>query len=343
MRVPAAIPRSVFGVFVIVHALAHAVLPMRGWIDPTLIYLSGIPQLLYTVAVVGLTIAGLGMIGVRGFAMLTRPALVLGSAYSLILLLFGGQGPIWWAVVIDVILLVAAVSGAYLYLPAARPAGSHVRQAARVMGVAFLIYASAAVVLWPLHRRWGSTPMEHALVLPGDRADRNAGLELQHAVTVDAPPQTIWPWLVQIGQDRAGFYSYDWLERVFGVDIHNTLEIRPEWQSRQVGDRVRATQADYLGGMLGRDLGWTIEGLEPGRAMVLQYWGAFVLEPTADGKTRLIIRTKVGNSSIPAWAAALDMMVFELPHFIMERRMLLRIKALAESNAVTNSSPAEAL
>ena len=337
MGIPAAIPRSAFGAFVIVHAVAQAVLPMRGWIDPTMIYLSVIPQLLYTVAVVGLTFAGLGMIGVRGFAMLTRPSLALGSAYSLILLFFGGQGPIWWAVVIDVALLVVAVSGAYRYLPVARPAGSHVRKAARVIGIAFLIYASAAVVLWPLHRRWGSTPMEYTLVLPGDRADRNAALELQHAVTVDAPPQAIWPWLVQLGQDRAGFYSYDWLERAFGVDIHNILEIRPEWQSRQVGDRVRATQADYLGGMLGRDLGWTIEGLEPGRAMVLQYWGAFVLEPTADGKTRLIIRTKVGDSSIPAWTAALDMMVFELPHFIMERRMLLRIKALSESNAVKNS------
>jgi len=65
--------------------------------------------------------------------------------------------------------------------------------------------------------------------------------------------------------------------------------------------------------------------------MVLQYWGAFVLEPTADGKTRFIIRTNVGNENTAAWAAAFDMMAFELPHFIMERRMMLRIKRLAEA------------
>ena len=115
--------------------------------------------------------------------------------------------------------------------------------------------------------------------------------------------------------------------------MHNTLEIRPEWQSRSVGDLVRATQDGYLGGVLGRDLGWTVKALQPGRAIVLQHWGAFFLEPTADGKTRFIIRTKVGDPSIAAWAAALDMIAFELPHFIMERRMMLRIKALAESRA----------
>ena len=52
-----------------------------------------------------------------------------------------------------------------------------------------------------------------------------------HAVTIDAPPQRVWSWLVQTGQDRAGFYSYDWLERLFGADIRNVYEVRPAWQS----------------------------------------------------------------------------------------------------------------
>ena len=115
------------------------------------------------------------------------------------------------------------------------------------------------------------------------------------------------------------------------------MQIRPEWQQRSAGDRVRATQPDYLGGVLGKDLGWTVKQVEPGRAMVLQDWGAFVLEPTTDGRTRFIIRTRVGNPRTPAWAAALDMMAFELPHFIMERRMMLQIKALAEAGAITRS------
>jgi hypothetical protein len=73
-----------------------------------------------------------------------------------------------------------------------------------------------------------------------------------------------------------------------------------------------------------------VNDLQVNRAMVLDYWGAFVLEPTGDGKTRFIVRTTVGHEQIPAWAAALDMMAFELPHFIMERKMMLQIKALAE-------------
>ncbi len=247
--------RTLLGVFVIVHALAHAVLPMRGWIDPTLIYLSVIPQILYSVAVIGLTVAGLGLLGVPLLWRVTRPALVLGAAYSLILLWSGGLDPLWWAVSIDVVLLVVGVSGAYPYRPGGRRHASALRQAARAIGVGIAIYASCAVVLWPMHRSWGSAPAEHALALPGDGGDRNAALELQHAVTVDAPPEAVWPWLVQLGQDRAGFYSYDSLERAFGVDIHNVREIRPEWQQRSAGNRVRATQSNYLGGVLGRDLG----------------------------------------------------------------------------------------
>jgi len=112
--------------------------------------------------------------------------------------------------------------------------------------------------------------------------------------------------------------------------VRNVHEIRPEWQHRAVGDRVRATQPGYLGGVFGRDLGWTVNDLQPGRALVLQHWGAFVLLPADAGKTRFIIRTHIGNPATPAWAAALDVMTFELPHFIMERRMMLQIKALAE-------------
>jgi hypothetical protein len=66
--------------------------------------------------------------------------------------------------------------------------------------------------------------------------------------------------------------------------------------------------------------------------MVLQGWGAFVLLPTDDGRTRFIIRSTISNSRIPVWASALNFMAFELPHFIMQRRMMLTIKALSEAH-----------
>ena len=117
------------------------------------------------------------------------------------------------------------------------------------------------------------------------------------------------------------------------MHVHNVLEIRPEWQTRQPGDLVRATQAAYLGGVFGPELGWRLDDVQPGRALVLRNWGAFVLVPTADGRTRFIVRSTITNPRIPVWAAVLNMGVFELPHFIMERRMMLTIKALAERPA----------
>lgn len=73
-----------------------------------------------------------------------------------------------------------------------------------------------------------------------------------------------------------------------------------------------------------------IEAFEPDRALVLKNWGAFVLVPQPGDRTRLLIRSTISHERIPAWAAALNFTLFELPHFIMQRRMLLGIKALAE-------------
>ena len=322
--------RPAFALLVIAHGLAHAVLPMRGWINPETLGQDFMPAILYGVAILGFAIAGIGVLGVRPFTAATRPLMVVASAYSLVALWRMGDGDLWWGAAVDVVLFLVGLTGAYHRLPATRDHGRLHRAFGLTAALAFLVYTASAAVLWPLYRAWGSTADEHALALPGDATDRQPSLEIQHAVTVNAPPDAVWPWLVQLGQDRAGFYSYDWLERAFGVDVHNVTEIRPEWQHRQAGDRVRATQPGYLGGVFGRDLGWTVNELQPGRAMVLNQWGAFVLLPADGGKTRFIIRTRIGSEQTPAWAAAFDVMTFQLPHFIMERRMMLQIKALAE-------------
>ena len=327
--------RQAFALLVIAHGLAHTVLPMRGWMQPETLARDFMPVILYGTALLGFCAAGIGLLGVRPFTAATRPLLVLASVYSLVALGLMGDGGLWWGATVDGALLLTGLTAAYRYLPAAHASRGRTWHAVGVTAaIAFLAYAACAAVLWPLHRAWGSQPQEHALALPGDRPDRNPALEIQHAVTIDAPPDAVWPWLVQLGQDRAGFYSYDFLERAFGVDVHNVTEIRPEWQHRQVGDLVRATQENYLGGILGPHVGWTVTDLQPGRAMVLNYWGAFVLLPSDGGKTRFVIRTRVGNSRTPVWAAAFDVMTFEMAHFIMERRMMLQIKSLAERGSV---------
>ena len=168
------------------------------------------------------------------------------------------------------------------------------------------------------------------MALPGDRTPRTPEVEILHGITIEAPPTAVWPWLAQLGQDRGGFYSYDWLERAFGAHVHNVSDIRPEWQTRVVGEHVYATEAGYMNGLFGERPGWKVELFEPNRALVLQNWGAFVLLPQPEGHTRLLIRSTISSPRIPVWAAALNFTAFELPHFIMQRRMLLGIKALAE-------------
>jgi hypothetical protein len=320
------------GLLVIAHGLAHAVLPLRGWLQPDLLENDAMPLILYGVAVMGFTTAGIGLLGVTPFTVVVRPALVLASAYSLIAIYTFGAGDLWWGAALDAVLLLAGLTGIYRRLPIGPGHPGWPHRIGVAIATALTLYVGCAMVLWPVYRGWGSSAAEFARALPGDRGDRNPALQLQHAVTIDAEPQQVWQWLVQLGQDRAGFYSYDWLERAFGADVHNVKAIRPEWQDRRAGDFVRATQPDYLRGVLGDQLGWTVNAVEPARALVLQNWGAFVLEPTADGRTRFIIRTTVGNPDATPWMAAVDMLAFELPHFIMQRKMMLEIKQLAEQH-----------
>jgi hypothetical protein len=86
---------------------------------------------------------------------------------------------------------------------------------------AALAYTSVAILSRPWHSRWGSTKAELAAALPGDSLVPNAHYTIQHATTIRVTPAEVWPWLVQLGQDRGGFYSYDWLERAIGDRITN--------------------------------------------------------------------------------------------------------------------------
>ena len=321
--------RIILGVALVLHGLANAVLPLRG-IDHLAPgqWSTGI-ILLYEVAILGFIAAGLGMLGLRPL-MRRAPiwAMVSGVA-SAIGWVRLGQTDLWLGLVLSALLPILT----WLTAPASQPSSlphPRWRLVGNVVGWAFLAWMAASSALWPVHRTWGTAPAEWAIALPGDRAPRTPALELLHGVTIDAPPEVVWSWLIQLGQDRAGFYSYERLERLFGAQVHNVFERRPEWQTREIGEHVPATQAGYLGGLFGDRPGWTVAAVEPNRALVLRNWGAFVLEPRAHNQTRFLIRSTVSNERIPAWAAGVNLAAFELPHFIMQRRMMLTLKTLAE-------------
>jgi hypothetical protein len=277
---------------------------------------------------------GLGLLGVRPLNRAVVPLVFAAGVIGLGAQLAYFDAGLWPGVLLSVSLPVATLLFATLQPPAATPLPRPLwKRTGDVAGLLFLAWVAASATLWPWHRSWGAAPYEWSAALPGDHSPRTPQFEILHAVAIDAPPEAVWPWLVQLGQDRAGFYSYDWLERLFGVDIRNVDEIRPEWQTLRPGDSVHATQERYLGGAFGNRPGWRVAAVHTNAALVLEGWGAFVLVPTADGGTRFIIRSTISNERIPVWASAVNLVGFELPHFIMERKMMLTIKALAERAA----------
>lgn len=195
-----------------------------------------------------------------------------------------------------------------------------------IAGIAALAVYAIFIRSWIL--TWGATSNEVLMPLPGDELSNRPTCQSTRAVTINIATSKIWPWLLQIGQDRGGFYSYSFLENLVGAEIRNFDRIVPEWQERQVGDLVRSVPADYLNGRLGNDLGWRITEMETNRLLVLKGWGSFILDPVDDSTSRLIIRT---HSDMRGIGGIIDYLVLQPLHFIMERRMLMGIKQQAEA------------
>jgi len=197
--------------------------------------------------------------------------------------------------------------------------------------------ASYTFLLRPRHLRWGATDEEIDEVLPGDEIVSQPKHVATHAITINAPARDVWPWLVQVGQTRGGFYSYTWLENLVGCDMHNADHIVPEWQTLRVGDVVWLhPQAPPL----------PVSLVEPYRAIVLGSngsnqptngapgvasagtWG-FYLKEADETTTRLILRVRWDRKpGLFNWLANYGLL--EPAHFVMERKMMLGIKQRAE-------------
>ena len=179
---------------------------------------------------------------------------------------------------------------------------------------------SLAIVPWM--NRWGATPDELTRALPGDELVPNPVAQTTRAVTIQATPADIWPWLVQLGQGRGGLYSYEALENLVGCDLHNADRVHPEWQDLKVGDIVRFMPDGYLG--LPETPRFTVKAVEPNRLLSLYPWVNFVLEPVGPHTTRLILRERIP-------ADGFDAGPFE---FIMARRLALGVQERAEGRPV---------
>lgn len=126
----------------------------------------------------------------------------------------------------------------------------------RILRGILIAVAVSVTAYWqwlrPEKRNWGASDAEIRRPLPGDALLPAPQLEATRAITIHAPPTRVWPWLLQIGQGRGGFYSYDWLENLAGCGVRSATRIHPEWQKLDVGDVVRAHATLPIGWLVRR-------------------------------------------------------------------------------------------
>jgi hypothetical protein len=196
----------------------------------------------------------------------------------------------------------------------------------------------AAAIARARLRNWGATREEVAAFHPGDDLVTGPATTTTYAVSVDAPAGVVWSWLVQIGQDRGGMYSYEWLENLFGLDIHNADEIRDEWQRLAAGDRVQVVPRGKFG--MPEGYAFRVALVEAPRALVLRQqppehpWDstwAFLIVPESAERCRLLSRSRTAKGTGAAGLAArVGSELMGPVIFLMTRKMLLGIKERAE-------------
>ncbi|MFO7681213.1 MAG: SRPBCC family protein [Chloroflexota bacterium] len=206
-------------------------------------------------------------------------------------------------------------------------------------GVWAAVTAVYLLFLWPWMKNWGAADAEIKAALPGDDMVAQANIRSTKGVTIQASPAEIYPWLLQLGVDRGGMYSYDWLENLFGLNVHTTDRIVPEYQNVQIGDFWRFTPKDYV---LNPGPGLYVKQLIENEAVLLCFgmegkaedpcidtW-QLVLVPQTDGSTRLLLRSNM------AMKPELPIKLSYFAQFLMERKMLLTLRERAEQTVQTN-------
>jgi hypothetical protein len=178
----------------------------------------------------------------------------------------------------------------------------------------------------PWQLRWGATRDELARTMPGDEIVHRPTFDATRAVTINARPEDIWPWLVQIGFGRAGWYTYDLLDN---LARHSAENIIPEFQHIEAGDLVP------LGP--GKGSGLWVKEVVPNRSMLwwnkkndqtTWVWGLY---PLPDGTTRLVTRVRAPYS-LAQPLSLVWIPLYELADFPMMRKCLLGIKRRAEAH-----------
>lgn len=177
--------------------------------------------------------------------------------------------------------------------------------------------------------RWGASETESTMNMPGDKYAQS--ISSTRAININISSEAVWSYLADLGADRKGYYSYDFVEKIFGYYMAKAMN--PNNRELYLG---RIIAVDSSNGVLD---GFKVIEIDNGRYFVLKNWGDFATKKINDKSTRLIIRTH--ETKAKNIFEKLNNSVFDAMHYIMEKRMMLGIKDLAESNNVytqTNDS-----
>jgi hypothetical protein len=184
--------------------------------------------------------------------------------------------------------------------------------------------------------RWGLDEATAARSLPGDDLIAAPRWTWTHGVEIEAPASAVWPWVAQIGADRGGFYSYQWLENLAGCALRNAETVHPEWQVRPGKGLMVHPDMPPLR-IVGLDPGRSVVAYAPaaadaqaaGRPWVAVSW-LFLVEPLGPNRCRFISRYRTATSSDWATRLAYGPALLEPIGFEMDRRMLVGVKRRAE-------------
>jgi hypothetical protein len=186
--------------------------------------------------------------------------------------------------------------------------------------------------LRPKRSQWGLSAQEASLPRPGDELVPEPCWSWTHAVEVDASAERVWPWVAQIGADRGGFYSYQWLENLAGCDVHNAEAIHAEWAHQAGDDLVLHPKMPPLRVVLVMPGHSLVAFAAPdeteraeGRPWAAASW-AFLLEPLTMGRCRVVSRFRSACSDDFATRLVQGPTLLEPVGFAMDRRMLLGIR-----------------
>jgi hypothetical protein len=202
------------------------------------------------------------------------------------------------------------------------------------------MYTMYKLAVRPYVVNWGATPEEAERPLPGDQMVPQPKVNMTHAITIEAPATDIWPWLVQIGSGRAGWYSYD---RVDNDGVESARQILPQYQGLKVGDEIPMTADGKLampvamleperylvmGGTINTKTGGPGDLTDPALENYFSGTWALVLDEVGANTTRLLVRARLDwNEGL----ATASFYALEPGSFLMNRKMLLGIKERVEA------------